>query len=112
MNYKLDFELRRKIGNILGKEILKKFSNNLNTIKPTKYLYTLSNEIIAEKLSKAMNEKSNSKNYNIKKVNNLKAKYELSLNKLIDKAREKFNNFDVESSKSNSNVSLLAIFLG
>lgn len=104
MNYKLDFELRRKIGNILGKEILKKFSNNLNTIKPTKYLYTLSNEIIAEKLSKAMNEKTNSKNYNIKKVNNLKAKYELSLNKLIDKAREEFNNFDVESSKSNSNV--------
>ena len=105
MNYKLDFELRRKIGNILGKEILTKFHENLNSIKPTKYLYTLSNENIAEKLSKEMNgNKSNSKDSNTKRFKDLKEKYILSLNNLIDKARDEIDKFDIESSKSNRNV--------
>ena len=46
MNYILDFEIRKKVGNILGQIICDKFYTNLHYIKQTKYLYTFSNERI------------------------------------------------------------------
>ena len=46
MNYKLDFEMRRKMGNIIGQLLLKNFHKNLVEIKPTERLIALSSEKI------------------------------------------------------------------
>ena len=42
MNYKLDFEMRRKMGNVIGQLLLKNFHENLVEIKPTERLIALS----------------------------------------------------------------------
>ena len=105
MNYKLDYELRRKVGNILGQLILQKFYENLNTIQPTKYLLTLSNEKIAERISSSKSKKkyksSNSK------INGddgpLNSKFKKSLRDLINKAENEMENLDYESAQ-NSNI--------
>ena len=106
INYKLDFELRRKVGNILGKLILQKFSDNLNTIKPTKYLLTLSSEKIAEYISSPKNIKQKNKSSDIKsngQDNSPESKFVKALNMLIDKANEEKVNVDYENAKD-SNV--------
>lgn len=102
MNYKLDFELRRKVGNILGQLILQKYHENINTIKPTKYLLTLSSEKIAEDIASSKNRKKykssdSKKNGN---SNSLKSKFISSLNMLINTAQKEINEFDYENAKS------------
>ena len=108
MNYKLDFELRRKVGNILGKLILQKFSRNLNTIKPTKYLLTLSSEKIADYISNPKNIKQKNKSSDIKsngQNNSPESKFVKALNMLIDKANEEKVNADYENAKDSNVIS-------
>ena len=106
MNYKLDFELRRKIVNILGQIMLKNFKVNLNDIQPTKYLLTLSNEQIAEKLTRLTNAKKNKPKDldENKEIGTLKSKYIKSLQMLINKAKDEIDKFDIQNSKNNKNV--------
>ena len=106
MNYKLDFELRRKVGNILGEVILKNFKVNLNDIEPTKYLLTLSNEKIVEKLTKLTNTKKNKPKdlEENKEIGTLKSKYIKSLQMLINKAKDEIDKFDIKNSKNSMNV--------
>ena len=105
MNYIFDFQLRKKVGNILGKVILDNFTKNINCIKPTKFLYILSNERIEKNLSNVMNEeKKDSMNSNIEQIESLKEKLKFSFNKLIEKAREEIDNFDIENSKIDDNI--------
>ena len=104
MNYKLDYELRKKVGNILGQLILQKFYENLNIIQPTKYLYTLSKEKIAERKSSS---KSN-KNYKSSdsKINDddgpLNPKFKKSLRDLINKTEMEMEKLDYESTQNNN----------
>lgn len=46
MNNKLDFEVRRKISNLLGLSILKQFNENIEKIEPSIKLVCLSGEKI------------------------------------------------------------------
>ena len=109
MNYKLDFELRRKIGNILGDVLLKKFKDNLEEIEPKKTLITLSSEFIKDELATNLNKENNNiKEEELsKKINSLKLNYIKSLNMLIKKAREEIDNVDNikprQNSKENAN---------
>ena len=103
MNNKLDFELRRKVGNILGLLILQNFHENINTIKPTKYLLTLSNEKIAEDISNIANSKKKSRP-SVPKTNGigdvLKTNFIKSLEMLITKAQQEMNKFDYDEAKN------------
>ena len=109
MSYKLDFELRRKVGNLLGDGLLKNFKDNLEEIKPTKTLITLSSELIKEELTNNINKKNNNvKDEELgKKINSLKLNYIKSLNMLIEKAREEIDTVDnikpQQNSKENAN---------
>ena len=103
MNNKLDFELRRKVGNILGLLILQNFHENINTIKPTKYLLTLSNEKIAEDISNIANSKKKNRP-SVPKTNGisdvLKTNFIKSLDMLITKAQQEMNKFDYDEAKN------------
>lgn len=106
MNYKLDYELRRKVGNILGQLILQKFYENLNTIQPTKYLLTLSNEKIAKEIS-ISNSKKNYKSSDPKingNDNSLNSKFKKSLIELINKAEEEMEKLDYQSAQNNNAI--------
>lgn len=109
MNYKLDFELRRKIGNILGEGLLKKFKDNLKEIEPTKTLITLSSEYIKDELENNLNKENNKvKEEELsKKIDSLKLNYIKSLNMLIEKAMEEIKDVDnikpQQNSKENAN---------
>ena len=51
MDFRVEYELRRKIGNIIGIEILK-LVEKIDNIEKTTYLLVLSIEDIEKKLSK------------------------------------------------------------
>ena len=51
MDFRVEYELRRKIGNIIGIEILK-LVEKIDNIEKTTYLLVLSIEDIKKKLSK------------------------------------------------------------
>ena len=86
MNYKLDFEMRRKMGNVIGQLLLKNFHENLVEIKPTERLIALSSEKIKEKIIK--NKSSPKKNKNNSDLLNLKTKYKSSMDMLINLANK------------------------
>lgn len=52
ISYKLDYELRRKTGNLIAEKIINVFFENLEPIAQTEYLLSLSIENIQEKMSK------------------------------------------------------------
>ena len=51
-NYKLDYELRRKTGNLIAEKIIKEFFDDLEPIKQTEYILSLSIENIQENINK------------------------------------------------------------
>jgi len=109
MNYKLDLELRRKVGNIMSTIILKNFNKNLEPIQKSKKMLLYSSEYFKEKI------KSNSqtKNYKNKveekkEFESLKSKYKLTLTMLINEIKEELKKIEKENSilfsKENLNI--------
>ena len=96
MNYKLDFEMRRKMGNVIGQLLLENFHENLVEIKPTERLIALSSEKIKEKIIK--NKSSPKKNKNNSDLLKLKTKYKSSMDMLINLANKAKEDIDKEDS--------------
>jgi hypothetical protein len=51
INYKLDYELRRKTGNLIAEKIIKEYFDDLEPIIKTEYILSLSIENLQEKIS-------------------------------------------------------------
>ena len=88
VNYKLDFESRRKAGNLLIKEIINKYYNNLEKLKITKYRLMQSIKIIKQKIIQ------NNNNNELKKENI--EKLEKCKNLFIKNINEDFDNVKID----------------
>ena len=83
MDYRIDYELRRKIGNIIGIEMLKLFGEKIGQIEKIQYLLVLSIEDIETKIAQTNYTITNKKDQ-ITVVNQLKEKYKKALEMLND----------------------------
>ena len=107
MNHKLDIELRRKVGNIISKILLKNFHSNLETIVPTKKLLALSTEAIETKYAKNTTpvKKFNGKNKSNSQSKKLKLIYQKALSMLKDEVEKELmetNKKDYKYNKTNN----------
>ena len=112
MNYKLDIELRRKVGNIIGKIILKNFHCYLEKLEPTKKMLTLSLEEIGKQYAKCktpVNKLNGNKN-NISKSELLKLRYKKALNMLKDEVQKELMDTENKDYKYNmtNNISVIS----
>ena len=124
INYKLDFEIRRKASNLIAKEIIDKFYKNIYNLKITNYRLTNSLNKIKDKINeinekKIDNEKLKKKlEQNFKRCENLileNAKNELEIFNTDNKVEKENNdiifvNLD-DSDKEIKKVILLNLFL-
>ena len=102
INYRNDFKLRIKTGNLITDQIIDKNFNNLEPIKLNEYILGLSIENLDEKISKASKIKLVSKRDEY--LNILKEKYNKGLNLLNEITSNKLdliknNNYDISSIK-------------
>ena len=107
MNHKLDIELRRKVGNIISKILLKNFHSNLEKIVPTKKLLALTTEAIENKYAKNTTpvKKFNVNNKNNSQSKKLKLIYQKVLNMLkveVEKELMETNKKDYKYNKKNN----------
>ena len=84
--YKYDYQLRRKIGNLIGELIITNYSNLLDPIKETNYLINESLEQIKKNISQIKNIKGEEN-----KINNYKNILLKICNSLLEKSKEKAN---------------------
>ena len=77
INYRNDYQLRRKVGNLMADKIIREFYNDLGTIKINEYLLSLSIENIEDKIKKASQIRQNEKRDEYLAV--LKEKYNKAL---------------------------------
>ena len=93
IDYRVDYELRRKIGNIIAAKLINDYQNKIDTFELTEYLLTLSIEDIEYKLrniqSKIKKESGNKDLTN--KLKLLKDKYKEALTKIENLAQKKLN---------------------
>lgn len=108
LNYKLDFELRRKVGNIIAKILLRNFNENLKETKKTKKIFALSSEELKKRMNDVTPIKFNKKNrITNQKYISLKNKYKTSLQMLSDEIQKELSNMEkndlklVEKEKAN-----------
>ena len=110
-DYRVDYELRRKIGNIIAAKLINEYQNKIDTLGLTEYLLTLSIEDIEYKLrniqSKIKKESGNKDLTN--KLKLLKDKYKEALTKLENLAQKKLNN-NIKNDKDIDEAVLLNIF--
>jgi hypothetical protein len=109
MNYKLDLELRRKVGNIMSTIILKNFNKNLEPIQKSKKMLLYSSEYFKEKIKSNSQTKNNKNKVEEKKeFESLKSKYKLTLTMLINEIKEELKKIEKENSilfsKENLNI--------
>ena len=99
INYKLDFEIRRKASNLIVKEIINKYHDNLYNLNVTNYRLTYSLNNIKKKI----------KEINEKKIDdeNLKKELEQSFIKcekqIIDNANKEIENFEFNNFEKENN---------
>ena len=100
MNYKLDSELRRKIGNIISTIMLKNFNKNLDPIPKSKKLLLYTNEYFKIKVDQNTPTKTN-KNIKLKDegFESLKSKYKLIINMMRDEIKDELINIEKDGSK-------------
>ena len=108
INNKLDFELRRKIGNLILDQIFNEYFNNLESIQKTEYILALSIENIEEKIN-ILNKKKEigQENKNLGLLKNHLNKALSLLNQITSNKIEKINtnNFDISNFiKNNVNI--------
>ena len=97
MNSKLGLELRRKIANLIGLNIIKMFDANIETIEPSIKLLFFTGEKIKEEIKK-INLKNSSVKYTNKnkleeKLNLLKNNYKTTLELLLNITNKELDNF-------------------
>lgn len=99
MNYKLDFELRRKAGNIIAKILMKNFYKNLEHFETTKKLLALPSEGSEQRMNQRTQVKKN-KNKKDKGpiLSPMKSKYRKCLNMLYDKVNKEIEIIDNKDS--------------
>jgi len=68
INYKLDYELRRKTGNLIAEKIINEYFEDLEPIKQTEFILSLSIEDIQKKINKYSNIKDKDKYLDILKI--------------------------------------------
>jgi len=111
MNYKLDYELRRKIGNIISTIMLKNFNKNLEPIQKSKKLLLFSSEYLKKKMNETTPTKNN-KNFEVKDegFESLKSKYKLALKMLNDEILDELAKIDMDNSKlfANDNINIIS----
>ena len=88
---RVDFELRRKVGNIIGNKLLNIFGERIDKIPMTQYLLTLSIEDIEKKIVDA-NRTIINENDKKNELTTLKEKYKKALELMKQITSEKFNN--------------------
>ena len=111
IDYRVDYELRRKLGNIIGAKLVNEYQNKIDKFKLTEYLLTLSIEDIESKLRQIQTKlKSDPNNEELtSKFNLIKDKYKEALTKMEDLAQKKLNN-NIETNKDKDEAVLLNIF--
>ena len=82
--YKFDYQLRRKIGNLIGELIITNYSNLLDPIKETNYIINESLEQIRKNISQIKNIKGEEK-----KINNYKNELYQIYHSLLEKSTKK-----------------------
>ena len=94
IDYRVDYKLRRKIGNIIAKKLINLYNDKIDKIELTEYLLGLTVEDLENKIRKIQNKiKFDSKNQELKeKLDMLIDKYKDALNKLQNLAKNKLNN--------------------
>ena len=109
MNYKLDCELRRKVGNIISTVILKNFNKNLEPIQKSKKMLLYSSEYLKEKMNQNTPTKTN-KDISKKSggFEKLKSNYKLTLNMLRKEIKDELKSIENDNSllfsKENINI--------
>ena len=99
LDYRVDYEQRRKIGNLIADKMLTLFPENIETIKKNEYLLGLAIENIETKINKLNNSKENGEK---EKLDELKNKYNKGLkllNNLTSTKLEKINKTDYDITK-------------
>ena len=111
IDYRVDYELRRKLGNIIGAKLVNEYQNKIDKFKLTEYLLTLSIEDIESKLRQIQTKlKSDPNNEELtSKFNLIKDKYKEALTKMEDLAQKKLNN-NIANNKDKDEAVLLNIF--
>ena len=109
MNYKLDCELRRNVGNIISTVILKNFNKNLEPIQKSKKMLLYSSEYLKEKMNQNTPTKTN-KDISKKSggFEKLKSNYKLTLNMLRKEIKDELKSIENDNSllfsKENINI--------
>jgi hypothetical protein len=109
MNYKLDYESKRKMGNIISTRMLKNFNKNIVPISKSKKLLLFSSEYLTKKMNKTKPTKTD-KNPKVKDegFESLKSKYKLTLKMLNDEIFDELAKIEKDNSKLfvNDNINI------
>ena len=102
--YKFDYQLRRKIGNLIGELIITNYSNLIDPIKETNYIINQSLEQIKKNISQIKNIKGEDN-----KMNNYKNKLFEIYHSLLEKSGERSNQEkeNIEKHSDNKMMNLL-----
>lgn len=99
LNYRVDYEQRRKIGNLIADKMLTLFPENIETIKINEYLLGLAIESIETKINKLNNLKENGEKEKLEELKNKYNKGLKLLNNLTSTKLEKINKTDYDITK-------------
>ena len=108
IGHRLDYELRRKISNLITVDLYELYEDKIDKIKENEYLLGLSIEDIEKKI-KIVNSKFKNKKEKENKLKNLKAKLENGLKKMKDLTSKKIE--DIEKLEVEQNKNLIIQFV-
>ena len=97
INFRVDYELRRKIGNLIADKFINLYGEKIDKIHITEYLLSLSIEDLEEKIVKSDKMKNSDKKATVQKA--LNQKYRNALKLLNDKTSKKLNNKNINNVK-------------
>ncbi len=107
INYKLDFEIRRKASNLIAKEIIDKFYKNIYNLKITNYRLTNSLNKIKDKINE-INEK---KIDNEKLKKKLEQKFKRCENLILENAKNELEIFNSDNKVEKENNDIIFVNL-
>ena len=107
INYKLDFEIRRKASNLIAKEIIDKYYKNIYNLKITNYRLTNSLNKIKDKINE-INEK---KNDNEKLKKKLEQKFKRCENLILENAKNELEIFKTDNKVEKENNDIIFVNL-
>ena len=107
INYKLDFEIRRKASNLIAKEIIDKYYKNIYNLKITNYRLTNSLNKIKDKINE-INEK---KIDNEKLKKKLEQKFKRCENLILENAKNELEIFKTDNKVEKENNDIIFVNL-